>query len=530
MVIQEKVNHEIIIKEAIKTRQKSKKDPDYWETDRPNPNIGMKEDNNLDTKTRNHPVTKNVVYFDFRSELSSFDKYFHFYKSKNDKKIRDKEKKLKETKNYIRKKSSLLKDAFNGKFVSFPRYPNNILNEECIIIDKTQDRECLDMINYILGKNYVEIKLVYHRIYESWGISTMVKTVNDIEYSEANAGSGENAVIRMVLAVLKAKKNSLILLDEPEVSLHPGAQKRLKIFLLNLIRKRYFQMIISTHSTILIEELPSNSIKLLETDANGKINITNEVYYKEAFFNINEQVTEKALILCEDISAKMLIEAVLKKMKKECFFNVQYRHGGAETLITKHFPILALDQIYKDVFIILDGDKMPENLIKYSIDVKAQDINNVEILERYVNNNIAKIERNGKINPYVDGGRDGSREDQKLEVYKKYLIYAENHLLFLPRDMTPEMIMLSDSKVKQDNMISDENIFTMDKGKNTISNIAFNILGDNEASSIEATYKILIKRHYENNDPNEYYNELENTLQSVYNFHNNPVEEKSYLY
>ena len=37
--------------------------------------------------------------------------------------------------------------------------------------------------------------------------------------------------------VLSAPNNSLILLDEPEVSLHPSAQKKLKIFLLHKIRE-----------------------------------------------------------------------------------------------------------------------------------------------------------------------------------------------------------------------------------------------------------------------------------------------------
>ena len=96
------------IKEVIKKRQPSVKSPDYWETDALDVKVGMKKDNNMDNETRNNPVEKNVVYFDFRGELSAYDKYFHFYKSKPDRKVRMFEQKNKESKEYIKKQSKLL--------------------------------------------------------------------------------------------------------------------------------------------------------------------------------------------------------------------------------------------------------------------------------------------------------------------------------------------------------------------------------------------------------------------------------------
>lgn len=59
---------------------------------------------------------------------------------------------------------------------------------------------------------------------------------------------------------------------------------------------------------------------------------------------------------------------------------MEYRHGGAETLVTKHLPILALDEMYDNVFIILDGDKRPDKLVKYS-QISAGEIEDVESLE-----------------------------------------------------------------------------------------------------------------------------------------------------
>ena len=160
------------------------------------------------------------------------------------------------------------------------------------IYNMENNAKILSEINNILGKQYVEIRRVYHRVYESWGTSVLVKTKDGMSYSEANAGSGENAIINMVCTVLSAPNNSLILLDEPEVSLHPSAQKKLKIFLLQIIKKYHHQIVLSTHSNVLIEGMPKDALKLFEMTENAKINVTNGVYSSEAFYNIKEEVKD----------------------------------------------------------------------------------------------------------------------------------------------------------------------------------------------------------------------------------------------
>ena len=67
------------IKEVMKTRMKrgsktKEDDPDYWETSKP-----IKRDGMIASK-RNDPVKRDVIYIDFRAEVSAFDKIFHFSK------------------------------------------------------------------------------------------------------------------------------------------------------------------------------------------------------------------------------------------------------------------------------------------------------------------------------------------------------------------------------------------------------------------------------------------------------------------
>src|SRR5699024_7050320 len=108
---------------------------------------------------------------------------------------------------------------------------------------------------------------------------------------------------------------SLILLDEPETSLHSGAQKRLMLFLLQECIKKKHQVIISTHSPFLIEKMPDESIKVFSTlNSNGKFIISNDRNYKEAFHELEIENTTKTIILVEDKTAKLIIDKVLERL------------------------------------------------------------------------------------------------------------------------------------------------------------------------------------------------------------------------
>ena len=72
-------------------------------------------------------------------------------------------------------------------------------------------------------------------------------------YGEPHMGAGEQKVIRLIQALEAAKPRSLILLEEPEITLHPDAQKGLAWYLMSLARRKGHQIIVATHSAALFE-------------------------------------------------------------------------------------------------------------------------------------------------------------------------------------------------------------------------------------------------------------------------------------
>lgn len=334
----------------------NKKDPDYWEPTKRVKYDNMGEipvgDSTLakflsDTKDRWNPVQKSVVYLDFRSELSAYDKYLYhaaedqWTRTANGKKFR-------------------VLDRAEGLARAFSGLPN--ADDKNRILESVRELkpEVVRDISDILGKNFSSIKVVKHAFYSSKGYSAKLH-LSGGEYSEAHAGSGEFAIVRLVDEISNMEKNALLLLDEPEVSLHPGAQKRLIDFLKRQVMTKGTQVVLSTHSPSIVEELPADAIKLLGADpATGEVSlISDETHPSNAFFHIGHTTGLKnKRIMVEDALAAEIVSRAITVHCDDLRESIQpvVFPGGAGNLVKHSLPALALTQA-TDVVILLDGDQ-----------------------------------------------------------------------------------------------------------------------------------------------------------------------------
>lgn len=328
-------------KEVVKARIRRNSDPNYWETSRPLVWAGMtsREDGGRDT-----PIAKDVVYIDFRAELSAFDKFFHFGNNSRTS-TRNKQE-------FIRKKSKQLQDIISGR-KPFVYTRAGAVNKPLRVLT----REELRWISFILGKEYLSGEYIEHSFFRNFGYTVIFNT-GHAKYSEAFAGSGEIAVVKLVLKILEAQNYSLILLDEPEVSLHPGAQERLKIFLLEQIKLKKHQVILTSHSPSLVNGLPKEAIKVFYQNPNTKRFLVKEnLSPEEAFYHIEFPLTSKKEIIVEDILAQEIILAVLSKLGPETrnIFNIKFNPGG-ESVIKKEFITVFCRENNSSNYIFFDGD------------------------------------------------------------------------------------------------------------------------------------------------------------------------------
>lgn len=424
--------------EVLKTRLKydkvdAGKNPDYWEPSRPIIKYGMSRPPKLNpgdmvpegrSKTRWNVISKPVKLLDFRTELSAYDKFFyHGDFSKTEK--------LKTKQDFIRHKSHHLFQAIESKSESYLYYGREKIEDK---LNRELSSEEIDCISYVLGRRYEKIELIGHTFFKNVG-KTVRLTHSDIRYSEAFAGSGEFAAVMLVVGILDAKPKSLILLDEPEVSLHPGAQERLMLFLEAQVAKKKHQVVLSTHSPAVIRNLPPSAIKTLTLDsASSKVVLVSQsLSPDDAFFYIGEPSSNKVTIVVEDRLAKQIVERALKASGPHTEkYDIQFIPGGAETLWSTYIPIFATAN-RRDILFLLDGDKRkpairPSKSIPESENEKLGD-------------EIKKL-TGCSISFKTDGNKKaGADRGQLFKMQRSFIDWASEHVDFLPMKTAEDFIL-----------------------------------------------------------------------------------------
>lgn len=338
------------------------------------------------------PIPKKTVYIDMRQRVPAYDINMSygfneiFFEGQNKalwKKVRekypeelkgkDKEEFSKEynerkmtMKKYIRKSSVKISEVMNRKNVNKNRKYNRKIRFSKSSFRLEADE--LKWISYILGREYTEIVILNHSYFKLPGATVRVQVADRVEdgekivrtYSEAYAGSGEYAVIMMVHYIYAAKRGSLILMDEPENSLHPESQRRLMEYILYETLTKKHQFIISSHSMYMSESLPNEARIALSLNADGFVEPHMSVTHRDAFMGVGaapQVPVGKVAIKVEDGLAEAMVRHVLLGSDDR---SIQDRYiietvGSCSYAIGTYIPA-DIRRNASDTLWILDGD------------------------------------------------------------------------------------------------------------------------------------------------------------------------------
>lgn len=156
----------------------------------------------------------------------------------------------------------------------------------------------------------------------AWRDNLPLVTRGPCGYAEPHMGAGEQKVIRMMRAIEALADRSLILLEEPEITLHPDAQRGLAWYLMNVARRKGHQIILSTHSAELFETLPVEARVLVVRRKTG-VDVVPRVPVITAARELSSVVrTNKDLILVEDVMAKDFLFDILERYDRGVLNNV----------------------------------------------------------------------------------------------------------------------------------------------------------------------------------------------------------------
>ncbi len=423
------------IKQTVQSRKISgNKRHGYWEPSRPALKEGMDPMPNRQCENflpsvnefmspsgdRWSPVNRTPHYFNAKEQPSAFDRFFTSVPFDS----------LEDRQDYFVKYSRKLKRVIDHDLKSSEYY-----KIERIAENKLLTANQLNAVNTILQKHYKSARYISHKFYDkqTYSPSVLFETA-ERSYSEAFAGSGELAVVNYVLALEGLEKYDLLLLDEPETSLHPGAQQKLIEHLLGIIKEKFIQVIISSHSPTFVQLLPSKALVVLEESNNGVISRSSPSK-DSAFDRLGTFEERKITILAEDCLMKVLIEeAIRTKWNKELRNRVSVRAAdvGVSEMLSNQVRAY-IEARPSPVMMVLDGDQSDVEIIF------NQDPSNMNDNEKL--KNIDNLKKLGV-------GMIGN-SDKVIERFDKWMRWCKKHVI-VANFVCPEKVFLQLLNPKHD--------------------------------------------------------------------------------
>jgi AAA15 family ATPase/GTPase len=186
---------------------------------------------------------------------------------------------------------------------------------------------------------------------EIWTVDPATER-DDLSYPLSHCGTGVSQVLAILYVVITSQESRIIILDEPQSFLHPGAAKKLIEILKQFPQHQYF---ISTHSpSIITAANPSTIIKLWHEDNETKTFVMNSGNIKEQKellselgVNLSDVFGADKIVWVEGLTEEQCFPIILEKIAKK-------PQGGIQFLAVKSTSDLLEAKNNKSITIAFD--------------------------------------------------------------------------------------------------------------------------------------------------------------------------------
>lgn len=224
----------------------------------------------------------------------------------------------------------------------------------------------------------------------------VLKFQNTNSYSSFNSASGEDVIARLIIDIVEAPRNSLIVIDELEVGLHPKIQRRLVDVINHIARNDNKQFIITTHSPTLLSTFSEASRIFIERKNDGSLKSINRISVNAAFSKMDSKSYPLIDLFCEDdVAKKIILKAIHDLQVNDELKNISdlinvIESGSADKTYENfkaHQRTYNFKKVKTGVCCILDGDmkaKRGNNGFLYPIEDELLFIFSNEAPERFL--------------------------------------------------------------------------------------------------------------------------------------------------
>lgn len=220
--------------------------------------------------------------------------------------------------------------------------------------------ESIKDLSYVLGHSYSRARFINTNIDENKEVGLLTKSYGEI--SQFHQGAGEDTILDIFRLLQEIPEQSLLVIDEVENSLHPQAQRRFIRYLIKCARRKKLQIILSTHSPFVLEELPSISRIMLQ-QLSDKKNIVYDVSTQYALNVIDDIEHPLVYVHVEDEEAIRLFWNIIKRNKddyEKLINKIKLLPVGSYSVVKMLNDLSRNGKLPYNSISIVDGDKANE--------------------------------------------------------------------------------------------------------------------------------------------------------------------------
>jgi len=182
-------------------------------------------------------------------------------------------------------------------------------------------------VGRVLGTHYDRVERADVSLRERSG-SILAAGRGALSYSENHMGFGECRVHNMIDRLEAQSMKSLILLEEPEISLHQSAQFRFGEYLVDIAIRKGHQILLSTHSEHLLRALPQVSRMLIVRDGGTGVRVLPGLASAQVASVLTDGHDKALRVLVEDDVAAAILAEMLAKVEPELLKTTAIIIGG----------------------------------------------------------------------------------------------------------------------------------------------------------------------------------------------------------
>lgn len=190
-------------------------------------------------------------------------------------------------------------------------------------------------------------------------------------YSEFHMSAGERSILHLSME-LSRLEDALVLIDEVEAGLHPHVQELLMLELQRLALRNRLQIIVTSHSPVVLDTVPTEARVFLErTD--------NTVVRRDAFRDVIQRSLygrslQSLSVLCEDDIAESVIRGILDVLAPTIDLtqgDIDIGRDSGKNEYKNHLETLARFKRLDQSIFVLDGDGAD---LRQGLEVRAKEL------------------------------------------------------------------------------------------------------------------------------------------------------------